>query len=57
MIKVWIIPDTENLYQLREYARGVRNWSMNSHLVGSLLAISSERGTVRVFQVGKWEAG
>jgi len=57
VIKVWSIPGTEKLYKLRRYAREVRNWLMNSHLVGSLLAVSSERGTVRVFRFGSGKQG
>lgn len=42
----------EKLYQFHRGTREVRILSMNVNLVGIVLAVSSERGTVHVFRLG-----
>jgi len=52
-----VSPGMEKLYQFRRGTREVPIWSMNFNPVGSLLAVSSERGTMHVFRLGSGQGG
>ena len=47
----------EQLYHFQRDPTEVGIWPLNVHLLGNLLAVSSERGIVHVFRLGTGQQG